>query len=400
MYSAPRAKHTRLGGMASYTKNLATSLSCNCMVSVFADRFSNANENYCEKGVWVCRCWSRGLSYPFQIFRNVVRRADEIDVLHVQHEFFLFGGVFSAILVPFLLCLLRLLRKPVVVTLHNVISLNVVGGRFLRDNMVNGFPFVLKIGIFVLTRLIAFFSDVLIVHEEFFRGVLVSEYGIRARKVLVIPHGVEEPGGIIDSDRAKEVLGVGGKKVLLFFGYIAGYKGVESLIDAFDVLKGDEDFVLFIAGGEHPRLKGKREYQKHLQEIKAKAKEISDKIIFTGFVPEEMIPTYFSAADLVIFPYREVFSASGPMSLALFYGKPFLASENYRGIIRLEDMLFSEGDLPQKIISFLSNDRKARRRINSYCEYVRMTRNWENIAEETDRVYEKTARCILHKSES
>jgi len=88
------SKHAGVGGVASYTKNLVFSLSDWCQVFVFADRFSDVGGCYLEDGVWVFRCWSRGLLFPFQIFRNVARRRNDVDVLHVQHEYFLFGGVF------------------------------------------------------------------------------------------------------------------------------------------------------------------------------------------------------------------------------------------------------------------------------------------------------------------
>lgn len=320
------SKHAGVGGVASYTKNLVFSLSDWCQVFVFADRFSDVGGCYLEDGVWVFRCWSRGLLFPFQIFRNVARRRNDVDVLHVQHEYFLFGGVFSAILFPFLLFLLKLFGKPIVVTLHGVISLSVIDREFLRDNMIGGFPFVFRLGALGLTRLIACFADALIVHDEFFRRVLVGEYGICKSKVFVVPHGVEEAREVIDREEAKRILGVGGKKVLLFFGYITGYKGLELLIDAFDFLKGDEDFVLFIAGGEHPRLRGKRRYREYLRELRERARRVSDRIIFTGFVPEDMIPVYFSAADLVIFPYKFKISASGPESLARSFKKPVIVS--------------------------------------------------------------------------
>ena len=320
------SRHAGFGGVASYAKNLAVCLSDLCKVVVFADRLCGVSDTYCEDDVWVCRCWDRGLFYPFRIFWNAARWRGRVDVFHVQHEYFLFGGVFSAVLFPFLLFLLKLFRKPVVVTLHGVISLSVIDREFLRDNMIGGFPFVFRLGALGLTRLIACFADALVVHDEFFRRVLVDEYGVCESKVFVVPHGVEEAREVINSDEAKRILGVGGKKVLLFFGYITGYKGLELLIDAFKFLKNDEDFVLFIAGGEHPRLRGKRRYREYLRRLRERARRVSDRIIFTGFVPEDKIPIYFSAADLVIFPYKAVMSSSGPINLAIAYRKPFLVS--------------------------------------------------------------------------
>lgn len=346
-------RHVAMGGVASYAKNLVVSLSRSCEVIVFADKLFGSDSAYRDCGILVCRCWNKSVSYPFQIFRSVIKRRNDVDVLHIQHEYFLFGGVISAVLFPLLLLLLKLLRKPIVVTLHGVISLRIIDEEFLKDNMVSGVPFIFKLGVLALTRLIAFFADFLVVHEEFFRQVLINEYRVDGSKVWVIPHGVEEPSIIIDSDRAKEILGVGGKKVLLIFGYITGYKGIELLIDAFDLLKSDESYVLFIAGGEHPRLKGKRKYQEYLRRLRERAAKVSDRIIFTGFVPENMIPIYFSAADLVILPYKYKFSASGPESLAVSYKKhvitfkPFCSCE--------QDLYTLAKHFAQEIISSFAN---------------------------------------------
>lgn len=384
-------KHAGFGGVASYTKNLVTSYSGMCQVVIFADSFSRDGDVYRENGVWVFRCWSRGLLYPFQIFRNVARRRNDVDVLHVQHEYFLFGGVFSAVLFPFLLFLLRLFRKPVVVTLHGVISLSVIDWEFLRDNMVSGFPFLLRLGIFGLTRLIACFVDVLVVHEDFFKRILVNEYGIDEHKIWVIPHGVEEASEIIDSDRAKEILGVGGKKVLLFFGYIAGYKGIELLIDAFEFLKDDESYILFIAGGEHPRLKDKRKYQEYVRRLKEKARRVSDRIIFTGFVPEERIPIYFSAADLVIFPYKIFMSSSGPLSNAITFRKIILVSDKFASANVIKCLMFkNERDMVEKIRKIFANS--GQQNLKNFLTHLRKIKNWRRAAQ----IHLKLYRQVIH----
>jgi len=80
-----------------------------------------------------------------------------------------------------------------------------------------------------------------------------------------------------------------------------------------------------IAGGESPTMKGKRFYQKYFNQV---LKTVSDSPVvnMTGYIPQEDIRKYFSAADLIVFPYRHFMTASGVMSLALSYGKPFIVS--------------------------------------------------------------------------
>jgi glycosyltransferase involved in cell wall biosynthesis len=386
VYPPPASKHAESGGVASYTKNLVISLLDSCKIVVFANRMSNTDNEY-QEGAMVYRCWNKGIMYPFQIFRKLMGK--NLDAVHVQHEYFLFGNASSIVLFPFMLCLLKLLRKPVVVTLHGVIPLGHVNKQFLRDNLIDGYAFVLRWGILILTRLIVSLADVVAVHEDSFKRVLVNEYNVNKEKVYVIYHGIEEPLRIIESDLAKEALRVSRKKVLLFFGYLAGYKGIEVLVEAFRFLKHKEDFVLFVAGGEPPRLKCDSDYSAFLRLLKKKAMNVSRDIIFTGFVPEDMIEVYFSAADLVIFPYKIVMSSSGPMSLAISYEKPFLVSNVFPNPTRFEDLsfrLFAE-DLATAIENYFENH-AFREDVSGCLRELKNARSWHTIAGETFRVYE------------
>jgi glycosyltransferase involved in cell wall biosynthesis len=371
--------------VASYSRNLVSALLGYCSVVVFADKLSDDAEYF--EDVRVYRCWRKGLFYPFQIFRKLLGKG--LDVVHIQHEYFLFGDALSAVLFPFTLCLLKLLRKPVVVTLHGVVPISLIDKQFLRDNVIKGYAFTLKWGIFVATRLIVSFADAVAVHEDSLKNVLVNEYRVNKEKVYVIYHGIEEPFRIIESNVAKEVLDVKHKKILLFFGYLAGYKGIEVLLEAFRLLKHKEDFVLFVAGGEHPRLKFDFCYLEYLRLLKEKAGNVSNNIVFTGFVQEDMIPVYFSAADLVIFPYKIAMSSSGPMSLAISYEKPFLISNVFANPTRLKDLsfhLFAE-DLARAIEHYFENH-ALRDDVSKCLNELKHARSWDAIARETFRVYE------------
>jgi glycosyltransferase involved in cell wall biosynthesis len=384
-YPSPESAHVKHGGVASYTKNLVGSLLDNCEVAVFADKIPNTRNEWQEGGM-VYRCWNKGVSYPFQIFKKLSN--NRVDIVHVQHEYFLFGGGFSALVFPFMLCLLRLLKKPIIVTLHGVIPVHSIDKQFLRDNMITGSPFVLKWGVFIVTRLIAFFADGLIVHESFLKNVLTNEYCVSKKKVHVIRHGIEKPSEIIDANKAKEVLGVSGKKILLFFGYITGYKGVELLVEAFRLLERDEDFVLFIAGGEHPRLKHNPDYLEYIQCLRDKARNVSDRIIFTGFVSESAIPVYFSAADVVIFPYKVAMASSGPLSLAISYEKPVLISDVLAKSTEFKDLVFqlSAKDLANTIEIFFKN-RAMYPKVLGYAKNRKMGCSWNITAKKTLHVY-------------
>ncbi|MEM3459332.1 MAG: glycosyltransferase [Candidatus Bathyarchaeia archaeon] len=385
VYPPSRLKHSKHSGVASYTKNLVVSLLENCQVDVFADKIPHTTDYYGE-GEKVYRCWNKGVFYPFQIFKQLLRK--NVDVVHIQHEIYLYGGFGSAIIFPFLLFLIRLLRKPVVVTLHGVIPLSKIDERFLKENWIRGRPFVMKIGLTLLVKIIVFLSTAIIVHEESSKETLKSEYRCPPRKIFVIHHGVEEGSDLIEKDEAKRNLGLSGKNLILFFGYIAGYKNVELLIESAKFLK-TSNWVLIIAGGLHPRLNGDREYLSYVSSLHEKASEISkDRILFKGFISEGEIPLYFSAADLIVFPYKISMHSSGPLALAASYGKPFLISDMFSEVIFFREAVFKNDpkELAGKIDRFFG-DAEFQSKVLRCSEEFKMKRLWSDVARKTCELY-------------
>lgn len=385
-YPPPESTHVKQGGVALYTKNLVVSLLNNCSVTVFADRMPNADDEYCEDAK-VYRCWNKGVMYPFQILKKLFN--ENIDLVHVQHEVYLYGGLGSAIVFPLLLFFIRLLRKPVIVTLHGVIPLSKVDRRFLEENWIRGNPFVMKSGLIFLMKIITLFSTSIIVHEERFKDLLIREYHCSSSKICVVHHGIEEGNDLIEKDQAKRILGLGGKNVILFFGYITGYKNVELLMESANFLK-TRNWVMVIAGGAHPRLSDDLDYRKYLFDLREKALAISkDRILFRGFIAEEEVPLYFSAADLVVFPYTTAISSSGPICLAVSYKRPFLVSDSFKQVVKIEELIFKADpqELASKIEAFFKNQ-ALRYKALKYTKQLGSERSWSSVAKKTISIYE------------
>jgi glycosyltransferase involved in cell wall biosynthesis len=325
-------------GVASYTSNLAQRLIArNVEVVLFVNkptkRFDEDQRTYV--------CWSRGLWYPLQIFRAIMRKQPQI--VHIQHEFFLFGGVISAALFPFLLILIKLLKKPLVITFHGVISPSIVDRQFLKVNGMKGNPLMFKIGANILVRLASIFSDCLIVHERFFAETLRTEYGCDKAKIRIIPHGVESKSQKMSIDKAKRELGLASNKIVLFFGYLAPYKGIDTLIEGFSLVAGKhKDWRLIICGDVHPRLVSDQDYKEYLRGLRSRvASSAPSQIMFTGFIPNEIVGLYFSAADLVVLPYKVAMASSGPLALALSYERKILVSRipSFEKLLPLKEII-------------------------------------------------------------
>ena len=280
-------------------------------------------------------------------------------------------------LFPLLLILLKLINKKVIVTLHGVIPLNLLDDHnFKKENGIRGFSWALKLGLLLITKLIVILSNIVVVHEHFLKEYLVKYYKTNPIKIKVIPHGVDE-SETISQIEAKQKLGLKGKTVLLYFGYLTGYKGLDILLESYKhVSKKMPNSVLIIAGGLHPRLVHERWYRFWISKIISKINEIQSvtrkrTVYVTGYVPEDQIPLYFSAADIVVLPYKHRISASGPESLAISFGKPYFISGP-------EDSQIEPGNLARFLIEILTNNKKIKSK--NKIEELKNMRKWNRIA--------------------
>jgi glycosyltransferase involved in cell wall biosynthesis len=124
----------------------------------------------------------------------------------------------------------------------------------------------------------------------------------------------------IDSSSAREAFGLSSDSlVLLFFGYIRKYKGLDLLIDAFPLIhKRLPNAKLLIVGESYDDIS--------FYEDKISHSGCADSIILENkFVPNEDVAKYYHASDLVILPYRSA-TQSGILNVAYGFSKPVLVT--------------------------------------------------------------------------
>ncbi len=145
---------------------------------------------------------------------------------------------------------------------------------------------------------------------------------VRGRKpARCLFHPVYEPSGVVpDRGDARRELGLGmDERVLLFFGYVRRYKGLETLFAALALARRrDPSLRLVVAGTFIGRESEFRELAGRLG--------IADAVdMHPGYVPADRVGLFFSAADAVVLPYRSA-TQSGVIPLAIGYGVPVIAS--------------------------------------------------------------------------
>jgi glycosyltransferase involved in cell wall biosynthesis len=161
--------------------------------------------------------------------------------------------------------------------------------------------------------------DAIVVHSEQGRTRLVDELGADRDRVHVIPHGVlthlaERRSGTAPSPGLPETDG----PVVLFFGLMRPYKGLDVLLSAWGGVGPGEvpvrDAELWVAG--MPKM-----------DISALQASAPANVRFVPrFIGDDELPAYFERADLVVLPYLQA-DQSGVLFTALAFGVPLLLSD-------------------------------------------------------------------------
>jgi glycosyltransferase involved in cell wall biosynthesis len=160
--------------------------------------------------------------------------------------------------------------------------------------------------------------DAVVAHSEHSAARLRNEVGLDPAKVRVIPHGAFDYLKRLPEEKPlpAELEGAEGP-VVLSFGLLRPYKGVEHLIEAFGRLaRSNPDAELWIVG--NPRM--------DVEPLRRQASEAGGRIrTVTRFVDDAEIPAIFRRADVVALPYLDA-EHSGVLYTGLAFGKPLVLS--------------------------------------------------------------------------
>ncbi|MEA2143041.1 MAG: hypothetical protein QOI64_1471 [Solirubrobacteraceae bacterium] len=165
------------------------------------------------------------------------------------------------------------------------------------------------------TRRLVHSMDAVVVHSEHGAARLQHELGLSRDRIRVIPHGVFDHYTRIPDPKPlpDELASVEGP-VILFFGLLRPYKGIDVLLEAFRQIGGAE---LWVVG--MPRMP--------LEPLRELAARAPGRVRFVPrFIPDDEIPAYFERADVVALPYREI-DQSGVLYTALAFRKPLVLSD-------------------------------------------------------------------------
>jgi glycosyltransferase involved in cell wall biosynthesis len=170
-----------------------------------------------------------------------------------------------------------------------------------------------------LNKLICNVSDVIIVQTNENKRIMETVYGVEPSKLKLIPMGTPEISRLMDKTECKRQLGVLGKTVVVFPGFVSRHKGIDLAVKILPALGKNVHYL--ISGGYRTA-----EDEVYLEEVKQLATGLGciDQISFNSDFP--IPPTILNAADLALLPYT---SASESMALRLLvaYRIPTITSD-------------------------------------------------------------------------
>ena len=294
------------------------------------------------------------------------------DVLHAQW--------WSLPLFPIyvVICGLFMLRKkPVVLTVHNVLPHETSPlFRFLSG---------------ILFRL----ADQFIVHTKKNRAQLITHYGIAQERITVIAHGglsLFAPSNTGNNTDYRKELGFDDDHmIILLFGAIRHYKGIDTLLEAFSLVrKKKPESRLLIAG------KLWMDWSPYLEQIKTLG--LSDSVFPKfGYIPTSEVHRYFEIADLVTLPYHHFDSQSGAGAAAVSFHKPLIVSD----VGGLPDLVCDRRyvvspncpkALGEAILHALTTPGELEK-MAANAKTVERELSWTKIAQKTITVYKRVLKC-------
>jgi len=227
-------------------------------------------------------------------------------------------------------------------------------------------------------------------------ATIPTKFGVQKEKTIFIPNGVDPQkfSPLIDSSEIKKRHSLQGDLVVLCPRRLEPKNGVRYLVEALPAITKELNDVKFLFVGEG----GYKTERKTLEE-KVRKYGLTNKVIFTGDIPNQEMPKYFAASDIVVLPSLiEATSIAGLEAMAS--GKALIGT-SVGGIPQIIDDGLTGIIVPPRdpealsiaILKLLKDDELRIKMGLNARKKVEREFTWDKIAQKTMEVYEEVMKC-------
>ncbi|MDB5077358.1 MAG: glycosyl transferase group 1 [Chloroflexi bacterium] len=368
----------REDGIATFTRDLLDAVSqtgADIAPRIAAITDPGSYYNYPPEVVWQIE---QGEADSYTEAGRALQEAG-VSVISLQHEFGLFG-IWGEPLVDFTPYLLEPLTKPLVTTLHTVLSQP-------------------RADIREAVRQLCARSAATVVMVRVGAKILVEDYGVDADSLRIIPHGAPSVAPV-DPERAKVAVRLGGHVVLSTFGLLSRGKGIENAIRALPSIVEQHPNCLYMVMGEtHPQVR-RQEGESYRQELAELARELNvhrHVRFINEYLRQESLIRYLQATDVYITPYRDRNQiTSGTLSYALGCGRATVSTAyTYAAEALAEGRgLLAEFDSPDSIarsVSLYLDDPSFRAKTEERALEYGKQMSWPNVGQQYAELFREVA---------
>ena len=264
--------------------------------------------------------------------------------------------------------LLKLRRKKIILTVHNVLP--------HEESRIDR----------AITWLILKTADLYLVHSEKNAEQLSSCFRIPRKDIRLIPMGVHDMylSRPLSQDDARKRLRLKDKTTLLLFGNLREYKGIDDMIRALEIINRQNDVQLLIAGEPWTS------FSKYMEMINKKG--LKDNVsLFLRYVPHNEVKYFFYASDIVVLPYKKFEAQSGIGNVALAFHRPIITTDvgGLKDLVKDKRALCrpsSPKSIANAIIKVIK-DKKLMSKLSKDSRELADRYSWDSIAEKTVRIY-------------
>lgn len=228
----------------------------------------------------------------------------------------------------------------------------------------------------IMFKAVNFKSNLIVTVSNFSKKELIEKNKTNFQKIRVVHNGVNR----IENPKIKQTNNdLLSKSYLLYVGNVKPHKNLSNLLDAFEIIQEKENIDLIIVGKKDGFITPDKKVLK-------KAESLGSKVIFTGFISDELLAEYYKNAIALVFP--SLYEGFGLPPLEAMVMKCPVISSNKASLPEVcqDSALYfnpeSVTDIAEKIQTLLKDQKLQVEFKNKGVRHVQSF-SWKKAAEET-----------------